>query len=148
MDAGERQVKIEFVSGFVVVAPDPQTSRNLYISALGLPLRADNGGEYFHSETLAGAKHFGIWPLAQAARACFGKQEWPSDVPVPQASIEFEVVNPEAVEAAALELQRLGYSLLHGPRTEPWGQTVARFLSPEKLIVGISYAPALHEALG
>mgnify|MGYP001025802572 FL=1 len=141
-------MKIEFVSGFAVVAPDPQASRNLYVSALGLPLRADNGGEYFHSEALPGAKHFGIWPLAQAAQACFGMQEWPSGVPVPQASIEFEVANPEAVEAAAFELQRLGYSLLHGPRTEPWGQAVARFLSPERLIVGISYAPALHEPSG
>lgn len=139
-------MKIEFISGFAVIAPDPRTSRNLYVDALALPLRDDNGGGYFHSEAIAGSKHFGIWPLAQAAQACFGRQAWPADVPVPQASIEFEVANPGAVEAAALELEGLGYSLLHGARTEPWGQTVARFLSPEKLIVGISYAPALHQA--
>jgi hypothetical protein len=28
---------------------------------------------------------------------------------------------------------------------EPWGQTVARFISPEGVLVGLSYAPWLHE---
>jgi catechol 2,3-dioxygenase-like lactoylglutathione lyase family enzyme len=137
-------MKIEFITGFAVIAQDAQASRNLYVGALGLPLRSDNGGEYFHSGAIAGSKHFGIWPLAQASQACFGKQEWPAGVPVPQVSIEFEVAGPSAVEAAARELQSLGYTLLHGARTEPWGQTVARLLSPESLVVGISYAPALH----
>jgi hypothetical protein len=36
------------------------------------------------------------------------------------------------------------YELLHPARQEPWDQTVARLLSSEGLIVGISYAPALH----
>jgi uncharacterized glyoxalase superfamily protein PhnB len=62
-------------------------------------------------------------------------------VPTPQASLEFEV---EDVAAAAHELEDRGYQLLHGARTEPWGQTVARLLSPEGLIVGVSYAPQLH----
>jgi hypothetical protein len=50
----------------------------------------------------------------------------------------------EAVAEAASELEAAGYDLLHRSRTEPWGQTVARILSAEGLIVGISYAPALH----
>ncbi len=29
-------------------------------------------------------------------------------------------------------------------REEPWGQTVARLLSSEGSIIGISYAPSLH----
>jgi hypothetical protein len=33
---------------------------------------------------------------------------------------------------------------LHPARTEPWGQTVARLLTEDGLIVGISYAPPLH----
>lgn len=139
-------MKIEFISGFAVVSPEPAESRKLYVEALGLPLRNDDGGEYFHSEAIAGAKHFGVWPLVQAAQACFGAQEWPPGVPVPQASVEFEVADAQAVGAAARELQGLGYSLLHEARTEPWGQTVARLLSPERLIVGVSYAPALHAA--
>ena len=47
--------------------------------------------------------------------------------------------------AAAQELEQAGYELLHPAREEPWGQTVARVQSPEGAIVGISYAPSLHE---
>ena len=45
---------------------------------------------------------------------------------------------------AAEELEGRGYRLLHGARTEPWGQTVARLLSPEGLIVGVSYTPSMR----
>jgi catechol 2,3-dioxygenase-like lactoylglutathione lyase family enzyme len=137
-------MKIEFIAGIAVVAPNPHASRKLYVDALGLPLHNDGGGDYFHSEDIAGSKHFGVWPLAQAAQACFGRPEWPATVPVPQASIEFEVADARAVASATQELVSLGYSLLHDARKEPWGQTVARLLSPENLIVGVSYAPALH----
>jgi hypothetical protein len=85
-----------------------------------------------------------VWPLAQAAQACFGRPEWPADRTVPQASIEFEVNDADAVAAAGTELERAGFTRLHPARTEPWGQTVARLLSSEGLIVGLSYAPSLH----
>jgi hypothetical protein len=49
------------------------------------------------------------------------------------------------VGPAASELEQAGYVLLHRPREEPWGQTVARLQSPEGAIVGISYPPVLHE---
>jgi uncharacterized glyoxalase superfamily protein PhnB len=49
------------------------------------------------------------------------------------------------VSAAARELQQAGYELLHPARKEPWGQTVARLQSAEGVIVGVSYAPALHD---
>ncbi len=65
---------------------------------------------------------------------------------IPQASIEFEVENEDAVAPAGAELERAGFELLHAARTEPWGQTVVRVLSDEGLIVGVSYAPSLHEA--
>ena len=42
-------------------------------------------------------------------------------------------------------LRQAGYELLHPAREEPWGQTVARLQSLEGVIVGISYAPMLHE---
>ena len=135
---------IEFIAGFAVIAPDPATSRGLYVDALGLPLEASAGSDYFHSEGIAGAKHFGVWPLAEAAEACFGNPEWPRDVPVPQASVEFEVAEPAAVGRAAAELRAAGFELVHDAREEPWGQTVARLLSAEGLIVGISYAPWFH----
>jgi hypothetical protein len=85
-----------------------------------------------------------IWPLAEAAEACFGQPTWPAEHPVPQASIEFEVADPPAVGAGAGELEERGPALLHGAREEPWRQTVARLLSPEGLIVGVSYTPALR----
>jgi uncharacterized glyoxalase superfamily protein PhnB len=63
---------------------------------------------------------------------------------VPQASVEFEVGNPDEVQAAADELRAGGFTLLHDARMEPWGQTVARLQSPEGVVVGISFAPWMH----
>jgi catechol 2,3-dioxygenase-like lactoylglutathione lyase family enzyme len=137
-------MNVLFCAGIAVVTADPQTSRKLYVDALGLPLEADAGGDYFHSEHVEGTRHFGVWPLTQAAQACFGSDEWPADVTVPQASIEFEVATVDAVGEAAAELEERGFRLLHATREEPWGQTVARLLSTEGLIVGISYAPWFH----
>jgi catechol 2,3-dioxygenase-like lactoylglutathione lyase family enzyme len=138
-------MQIEFIASVAIVTRDPTTSRKLFVETLGLPLEAAAGDEYFHSEKIGGSKHFGVWPLYQAAEACFGTHEWPVDRPIPQASIEFEVENEAAVESAARELAERGYQLLHGARTEPWGQTVARLLSEEGAILGISYAPSLHK---
>jgi catechol 2,3-dioxygenase-like lactoylglutathione lyase family enzyme len=136
---------ILFICSFAVITPDPPQSRKLYLDALGLPLE---GEDYLHSEKIGGSNHFGVWPLEQAAEACFGKPHWPADVTVPQASVEFEVENEEAVAEGAAELEAAGYELLHEARTEPWGQTVARTLSPESVIVGISYAPSMHSGDG
>jgi catechol 2,3-dioxygenase-like lactoylglutathione lyase family enzyme len=137
-------VNVQFLSSFAVISPDVEASRKLYVDALGLPLATSDGGEYLHSENLVGAKSFGVWPLWQAAEACFGTHEWPADRIRPQASVEFDLDGPEAVTSAARELERSGYELLHGPRTEPWGQTVARLISAEGVIVGISYVPQFH----
>jgi catechol 2,3-dioxygenase-like lactoylglutathione lyase family enzyme len=134
---------VMFITSVAVVAADPPQSRKLYIDALGLPLEGDGDG-YYSSGNIPGCKHFGVWPLSEAAQACFGIPQWPADRAVPQASIEFEVRDPDAVAEAGGELQAAGYELLHPARTEPWGQTVARLLTDDGLIVGISYAPALH----
>jgi catechol 2,3-dioxygenase-like lactoylglutathione lyase family enzyme len=104
-------VKIEFIASLGVIAADPPKSRELYVDALGLPLEASEGDDYFHSERVGGSKHFGVWPLTQATRACFGGPDWPASRPVPQASIEFEVADADAVQAAAEELQAQGFEL-------------------------------------
>ena len=135
---------IEFVATIAVVTPDPTRSRTLYVNGLRLPLEGAVG-DYTHSEAIAGCKSFGIWPLDQAAQACFGTSRWPTDRPIPQVSIEFDVRTADAVYEAARELQEAGHDLLHGARTEPWGQTVARLQSPEGAIVGVSFTPVLHE---
>ncbi len=127
-----------------VITPDPPQSRRLYVETLGLPLAGDGADGYLHSEQIPGTKHFGAWPLSQAAAACFGDERWPEHVPVPQVSVEFDVADVAAVGAAAEELIAAGYELLHPVREEPWGQTVVRVLSPEGAIIGVSYAPALH----
>lgn len=137
-------MQVEFVTSVAVITPNPSESRRLYMDALGLPLKQLDG-EYFASEAIGGCKHFGVWPLEQAAEACFGTRSWPDDVPVPQVSLEFEVADADAVAAGARELRSGGYELLHEARQEPWGQTVARLISPEGAVVGISYAPSLQE---
>ena len=138
-------MKILFIASVAVVTADPPGSRKLFIDSIGLPLEGEGDG-YYSSGSVAGSNHFGVWPLSEAAEACFGTAEWPSDRVVPQASIEFEVESPGAVSEAGEELQRAGFDLVHPARKEPWGQTVARVLTEDGLIVGISYAPSFHES--
>jgi catechol 2,3-dioxygenase-like lactoylglutathione lyase family enzyme len=134
---------VRFITSIAVITTDPSASRGLYVDALGLSLTAEGDG-YLHSEDIDGCKSFGIWPLTQAAQACFGTPDWPSDRPVPQASVEFEVEDPVAVQVAADELKEKGFTLLHDARAEPWGQTVARLQSGEGAIIGLSFAPSMH----
>lgn len=136
-------MKIEFIAGFASITSDPAPSRTLYLDRLGLPLKDEDG--YLSTFSLGGAKHFGVWPLSAAAQSCFGSPDWPPHLPVPQATLEFELSSSEAVQEAVQELKSSGQSFIHESRMEPWGQTVARFLSPEGLLIGLSYAPWLHE---
>jgi catechol 2,3-dioxygenase-like lactoylglutathione lyase family enzyme len=131
------------VTSVSVIASDAAASRRLFVDALGLPLER-MGGEYFASEHIEGSRHFGVWPLPEAAEACFGTPEWPAGRPVPQVSIEFELPDADAVAAGAAELEERGFPMLHGARTEPWGQVVARLQTPDGVIVGLSYAPSMH----
>ena len=137
-------MEIQFITSMAVITPVTAISARLYRDALGLPLKAAEGDDYLHSEDIDGARHFGVWPLHQAAQACFGTDAWPAERTTPQASVEFEVAVAAAVQPAIDELREAGFDVLHGARTEPWGQTVARLQSPEGVVVGISYAPWLH----
>ena len=131
---------ILFVAGFSPIVPDPEVGRAFYQDALELPLEAVSG-DYIAMDGFEGSKPLGVWPLADAAESCFGSREWPEDVPVPQATIEFEVAD---VQAAAQELEARGYSLIHDTRTEPWGQVIARLLGPEGLLIGVCHTPWFH----
>ena len=91
-----------------------------------------------------GARHFGVWPLRMAAQSCYGTDTWPPHLAEPHATIEFELADVDAVKAAVEEMKENGQKFVHEARLEPWGQTVARFVSPEGLLVGLSYAPWLH----
>ncbi len=48
------------------------------------------------------------------------------------------------ITSVAVVVVGAGFELVHPAHTEPWGQTVARLLTDDGLIVGISYAPVLH----
>jgi catechol 2,3-dioxygenase-like lactoylglutathione lyase family enzyme len=137
-------VDVQFMTSVAPIVRDVEAARSFYQGALGLSFEGGEG-DYVFTQKLEGAKHFGLWPLSEAAEACFGKKEWPTDVSVPQASVEFEVAD---VEAAATELEGKGYRLIHHAKTEPWGQVTARLLSPEGLLVAVCYSPAFHESRG
>lgn len=130
-------MKILFVAGFGPIVRDREASRRLYGDDLGISLNAEDGG-YLHTEGLSGVKTFALWPLSQAAESCFGSPEWPAQMPVPQAWLEFDV---DDVAAATAELTAKGYTLLVSQRMEPWGQTVTRLLSPEGILVGVTHTP-------
>jgi hypothetical protein len=51
----------------------------------------------------------------------------------------------ENVEKATADLESRGYRMLIRNKTEPWGQTVSRFLSPESLLVAVTFTPSLRE---
>lgn len=133
-------MKILFVAGFGPIMKNSTESRGLYIDALGINFKEEGGG-YLHSSELDGSKAFALWPLEQVSESCFGTSNWPSELPVPNAWLEFDV---EDVESATKELEEKGYRLLVRNRHEPWGQDVTRFLSPEGILVGITRTPWLR----
>lgn len=137
-------MQYEFVAGFGPIGTDQEASHGFWADTIGIPFEELTPG-YFHAGDLAGVRAFALWPLTQAAQATFGTPEWPTDRPVPQAWIEFEVASPSMVAEAAEELSAAGQEILIGAHTEPWGQTTARLLSPEGLLVGISYLPSFHD---
>jgi len=134
-------MNVQFVTSVAPIVRDAEASRSFYRDGLGLSFEGEEG-DYLFTHKLEGIKHLGLWPLSEAATACFGTTEWPTDIPVPQASIEFEVAD---VAAAAAELTAKGCRLIHDARTEPWGQVTARLLSPEGLLVAVCYTPSFHE---
>jgi hypothetical protein len=133
-------IDVLFIVGFGPIVRDMEQSRGLYGDALSIPFTEENGG-YLHTESLEGAKTFALWPLSQAAQSCFGKSSWPQEVPAPQAWLEFDVAS---VQDATAVLESKGYRPLIKNRKEPWGQTVSRFLSPEGLLIGITFTPSLR----
>ena len=133
-------IRVLFVAGFGPIVRDVASSRELYGRCLGISFKEESGN-YLHTEALPGVKAFGLWPLAEAARSCFGTTAWPADVPVPHAWLEFDV---EDVAAATAELEARGYPMLVKNKLEPWGQTVSRFLSPDGLLVGLTITPSLR----
>jgi hypothetical protein len=137
---GPRNIKILFIAGFGPIVREAAESRRLYSQLFGIPFKEESDG-YLHTEALMGAKSFALWPLSQAAQSCFGKDSWPDDIPAPQAWLEFDV---DSVDKATAELESRGHRMLVKNKKEPWGQIVSRFISPEGLLVGITFTPSMR----
>jgi catechol 2,3-dioxygenase-like lactoylglutathione lyase family enzyme len=137
-------VKISFVAGFGPIVRDVEASRAFWGRGLGISLE-EAAPQYFTNDDLEGVKAFALWPLSQAAESTFGTDAWPEDIPAPQAWLELDVESAEAVPAAVAELEAAGHRVLRGAHEEPWGQTTSRVLSPEGLLVGITYTPWMHK---
>jgi hypothetical protein len=138
---GIANLKILFVAGFGPIVDEIGESRRLYRDVLGIAFKEESGG-YLHTEAVPGAKTFALWPLSQVAESCFGNGSWPDNIPAPHAWLEFDV---DSVEAATAALQSAGYRMLVKNKKEPWGQVVSRFISPEGLLVGITFTPSMRE---
>ena len=134
-------MNVRFVAGFSVIVDEAAAARRFYGEMLSLPVKFDEGSDYSVVD-LPGLKHFGLWTLRDAARSTFGRDEWPEETPRPQATLELEV---DDVAEAVAELKGRGLELLQDTRVEPWGQTTARLLSPEGLLIGVVYTPMLRE---
>ncbi len=135
-------MKILFVAGFGPIVQSMQVAQPFYAGALGLPFEGDDTYMNVPHGQLDGVKHFALWPLSGAAESCFGAPTWPADSPIPQGWVEFDV---EDVEQSTAELTAKGYQVLVSAKQEPWGQTVTRLLSPEGLLVGLTYTPSLRD---
>lgn len=142
MGAQTLGMDISFVAGF---GPISRTGDSLgfWRDRLGIPLQ-EAAPDYFATDDLDGVRAFAIWPLASAAEVTFGTPEWPAEHPVPQAWVEFDVASAEAVADAVAELRDAGLTILADAHAEPWGQTTARLLSPEGLLVGVTFTPWMH----
>jgi hypothetical protein len=137
-------MKIAFVAGFGPIVKETDASRAFWGEGLGIALEESSPG-YWTNDDLEGMNAFALWPLSQAAQACFGTDAWPPDLPEPQAWMELDLDSAEAVAPATAEMAGRGYRILVDSKLEPWGQTVSHLLSPEGILVGIVFTPWLHK---
>ena len=137
-------MKIAFVAGFGPIVGEADAAQAFWRDGLGIELEEAAPG-YFTNDSLEGVKAFALWPLSQAAEATFGTADWPPDLPTPQAWLELDLESAEAVTPALEELRAAGHRVLRDAHEEPWGQTTARVLSPEGLLIGLTFTPWMHE---
>ena len=137
------EIDVLFVAGFGPIVRDQKSSERLYRDLLRLPLESIEGYDgYLHTARLDGVKHFALWPLDKAAQSCFGRSEWPRELPVPQSWLEVDVAD---IEVATRVLEQAGCRLLVRMQQEPWGQTVTRFLGPEGMLLAVTHTPFLRD---
>ena len=137
-------MKVAFIAGFGPIIREAGAAHEFWRDGLGIEFDEPAPG-YFTNDSIEGVKAFAMWPLTQAAESTFGRPEWPADLPTPQAWLELDLESAEAVDEAAREMEAAGHRVLSGAHEEPWGQTTARLLSPEGLLIGITFTPWMHD---
>ena len=132
-----------FVAGFGPITQNIEANKALYRDLMELPLKSFENTPYYviDNGALEGVKHFAMWPLSMAAQSCFKCQQWPENLPVPQAWIEFDV---EDLDQATECLKRNNINLLIDNHEEPWGQSVTRFLDPQGILIALTHTPWLR----
>jgi catechol 2,3-dioxygenase-like lactoylglutathione lyase family enzyme len=113
-------MKIVAIAGIAPITKSESSSKALYRDVLGLPLEGTE--DYLSMNNFEGSRHFGVWPLRMAAQSCFGSDTWRADVPVPVATIEFELADAASVQAAVEDMKQKGQKFVHEARLEPWGR--------------------------
>ena len=125
------------------IVDDMAAAVAFYRDVLGLEVEWNEGTGYATAK-VAGAMHFGIWSRESAAEATLGDKEAASRIPL-GFTVEFEV---DEVQAASSTLESKGWEVLQQPRTEDWGQTTSRFLSPSGALCGVAETPWARELSG
>ena len=125
------------------IVDDMAAAVAFYRDVLGLEVEWNEGTGYATAK-VAGAMHFGIWSREAAAEATLGDKEAASRIPL-GFTVEFEV---NEVQAASSTLESKGWKVLQAPRTEDWGQTTSRFLSPSGALCGVAETPWARDLSG
>ena len=126
------------------IVDDMAAAVAFYRDVLGLEVGMERRHRIRNRQGPPGAMHFGIWSREAATEATLGDKEAASRIPLGFA-VEFEV---DEVQAAADTLESKGWKVLQAPRTEDWGQTTSRFLSPSGALCGVAETPWARELSG
>ena len=85
-----------------------------------------------------GVLHFGVWTRAAAAESIYGTADAADRVPL-GFHVEFEV------DDISTYADVFGERIVHGDRTEPWGQKVLRYLAPSGVPCSVAETPSARE---
>ena len=133
---------IRHFAGVAEIVDDFEAAVRFYRDALGLDV--EDVSEGYATASMPGVLHFGIWARATAAEATFGSADAADRVPLGY-TIGLEV---DSVGESAAGIGGAGVELLHGAKTEPWGQVTARFLAPGGGLCEVAETPWAREITG
>ena len=134
---------IRHIAGLAEIVDDVEAAVRFYRDVLGLAVEREADAPYANV-IVPGTLHFGIWSRAAAAESVYGEAAAAARIPL-GFTVAFEV---DAVSADTEALQARGWQFVQHSRTEPWGQTTARFFSPSGALAEISETPWARRITG